>query len=78
MGEPLLKSIKAIALDAEAPKVQLGRARSVRQPIFLFPVAGQAPEVEWKTQSARKYHGRIADLAADLVNARENGTTRFS
>ena len=42
-------------------------ARSVRAPLFLFPVAGQAPEIEWKTQSARKYHGRLADLARRSV-----------
>jgi len=75
LGRAAAELDQAVALDAEAPKVQLGRARSVRTPLFLFPVAGQVPEVEWKTQSARKYHGRLANLAADLVNARENGAT---
>ena len=65
---------QSVALDAEAPKVQLGRTRAVREPLFLFPLAGPAPEVEWKTQSARKYHGRLANLAADLVNARDGNT----
>ncbi len=75
LGRAAAELDQDVALDAEAPKVQLGRKRSVRQQLFLFPVAEQAPEVEWKTQSARKYHGRIADLAADLVAARESGTT---
>jgi transcription-repair coupling factor (superfamily II helicase) len=75
LGRAAAKLDQAVALDAEAPKVQLGRVRSVRRPLFLFPVAGLAPEVEWKTQSARKYHGRLADLAADLTSAREKGTT---
>jgi transcription-repair coupling factor (superfamily II helicase) len=75
LGRAAAELDQSVALDAEVPKVQLGRARSVRAPLFLFPVAGPAPEVEWKTQSARKYHGRLADLAADLVSARENGTT---
>jgi transcription-repair coupling factor (superfamily II helicase) len=75
LGRAAAELDQAIALDAEAPKVQLGRQRTVRTPLFLFPVAGQVPEVEWKTQSARKYHGRLANLASDLVNARENGVT---
>jgi len=75
LGRAAAELDQGVALDAEAPKIQLGRKRSVRQQLFLFPVAEPAPEVEWKTQSARKYHGRIADLAADLVAAREAGTT---
>jgi transcription-repair coupling factor (superfamily II helicase) len=75
LGRAAAELDQAVALDAEEPKVQLGRARSVRTPLFLFPVAGPVPEVEWKTQSTRKYHGRLANLAADLVSARENGTT---
>ena len=75
LGRAAAELDQAVALDAESPKVQLGRARSTRTPLFLFPVVGPAPEVEWKTQSARKYHGRLADLAADLVSARENSNT---
>ena len=75
LGRAAAELDQAVALDAEAPKVQLGRVRSVRTPLFLFPVAGPAPETDWKTQSARKYHGRLANLAADLISARENGTT---
>ena len=75
LGRAAAELDQAVALDAEAPKVQLGRARSVRTPLFLFPVVGQVPEVEWKTQSALKYHGRLANLAMDLVSARENGVT---
>src|SRR6185503_12729041 len=74
LGRAAAEIDQAVALDAEAPKVQLGRTRAVREPLFLFPVAGPAPEVEWKTQSARKYHGRLANLAADLLNAREPST----
>jgi transcription-repair coupling factor (superfamily II helicase) len=75
LGRAAAELDQAIALDAEAPKVQLGRARSLRTPLFLFPVAEQAREVEWKTQSTLKYHGRLANLAKDLLVARENGTT---
>ncbi len=64
---------QGLQLDAEAPRVQLGRARSRRQPLFLFPTAGAAVEVDWKTQSVMRYHGRLADLAADVIRQRENG-----
>jgi len=74
LGRAAAEIDQSVALDAEAPKAQLGRTRAVREPLFLFPVAGLAPEVEWKTQSTRKYHGRLANLAADLVNARDGNT----
>src|SRR6185503_10730209 len=66
---------QAMALDAEAPQVQLGRARNPRAPLFLFPIAEQALEVDWKTQSALKYHGRLANLATDVNRSLESGTT---
>jgi transcription-repair coupling factor (superfamily II helicase) len=75
LGRAAAELDQGVGLDAEAPKIQLGRTRGVRQKLFLFPVEEQALEVEWKTQSARKYHGRIADLAADLEAAREARTT---
>ncbi|MCA1605272.1 MAG: hypothetical protein LC775_07335, partial [Acidobacteria bacterium] len=75
LGRAAAELDEAVALDAEAPKVQLGRRRSARTPMFLFPAAGLVPEVEWKTHSARKYHGRLATLAADLINTRDNGAT---
>jgi transcription-repair coupling factor (superfamily II helicase) len=75
LGRAAAELDQTVALDAEAPKVQLGRTRAVRAPLFLFPVAGFAPEVEWKTQTTRKYHGRLANLAADLIGAHDNGTT---
>ncbi len=74
LGRAAAEVDQAVALDAEAPKVRFGRSRPVRAPLFLFPVVGLAPEVEWKTTSTRKYHGRLADLAADLRSSRESGT----
>ena len=75
LGRAAAELDQAVALDAEAPNVQLGRKRTTRAPLFLFPVVGQVPEIEWQSQSTRKYHGRLASLAADLISARENGTT---
>jgi transcription-repair coupling factor (superfamily II helicase) len=74
LGRAAAEQDQAVALDAEAPTVRLGRSRPVRAPMFLFPVAGQAPEVEWKTQSTQKYHGRLAQLAKDVNSRIENGS----
>src|ERR1051325_4916754 len=64
-----------LALDAEAPQVQLGRTRRPRQPVFLFPVVESAIEFEWQSQSTLRYHGRIADLAAEVRRSTEEGKT---
>jgi transcription-repair coupling factor (superfamily II helicase) len=64
-----------LALEAEAPKVQLGRERGTRQPVFLFPAVETALEVEWQSQSTLRYHGRIADLAAEVISSTEEGKT---
>lgn len=75
LGRAAAEIDQGFALEAEAPKVQLGRTRNIRHPMFLFPPVEHAPEFEWKTQSAMRYHGRLADLAADVTRDRENGTT---
>jgi transcription-repair coupling factor (superfamily II helicase) len=72
-----------IALDAEAPKVSVGKGRAPRKPLFLFPHADEPfalpAEVEWKAQSAIRYHGRLPDLASDLIkrHANDQATTLF-
>jgi transcription-repair coupling factor (superfamily II helicase) len=52
--------------EAEQPAAKIGRERAAPQPLFLFPAVEDAPEVEWRSLPARRYHGRVADLAADL------------
>jgi transcription-repair coupling factor (superfamily II helicase) len=64
-----------LALEAEAPKVQIGRVRGPRQPLFLFPTAEPAFEFEWQAQSTMRYHGRIADLVISVQRAAEEGKT---
>ncbi|MDX6578413.1 MAG: hypothetical protein QOE96_4366, partial [Blastocatellia bacterium] len=80
-----------IALDAKAPKVSLGKERAQRKPLFLFPgddgrtsapskrEANGSGEVEWKAQSVIRYHGRLPDLAGDLIkrHANEQANTLF-
>jgi transcription-repair coupling factor (superfamily II helicase) len=75
LGRAAAEPDERLALEAESPKIQLGRIRTKRHPMFLFPTVEQVPEVEWKTQSVMRYHGRLADLAADIARERESGTT---
>jgi transcription-repair coupling factor (superfamily II helicase) len=60
-----------IALEAEQPSIKVGRARATSRPLFLFPAVENVPEVEWRAQSVRRYHGRLADLAEDTRRARD-------
>ncbi len=55
--------------ESEEPAVQIGRAREKNAPLFLFPAVERATEIEWRATSARRYHGRIAELAADVQRA---------
>jgi transcription-repair coupling factor (superfamily II helicase) len=85
LGRTTTKIDQEIALDAEQPKVSVGKGRAQRKPLFLFPheEAGGMPalpaEVEWKAQSVIRYHGRLPDLARDLIkrHANEQATTLF-
>ncbi len=75
LGRAAAETDQSLALEAEAPKVQLGRNRGTRRPTFLFPIAEAALEFEWKAQSTMRYHGRIAELASDVSRAKEEGKT---
>ena len=74
LGRAAAETDQALALEAEAPKVQVGRARSARVPLFLFPLQDEAREIEWKAQSVMRYHGRLNDLATNVSRMREQGT----
>ncbi len=75
LGRAAAEVDQEISLEAEAPKVQIGRGRSTRRPLFLFPIADNAAEFEWPAQSAMRYHGRIVDLVNDIQAAAEEGET---
>ena len=77
LGRVAAELDQELALDAEAPRVQLGRARGPRRPFFLFPVAESAAEFELLAQSAMRYHGRVADLAHDSKRTTEDGRAMF-
>jgi transcription-repair coupling factor (superfamily II helicase) len=74
LGRTAAKTDQEIALDAEAPKISLGKARPRRKPLFLFPDADtpspneSGAEVDWKAQSVMRYHGRVPDLARDVID----------
>jgi transcription-repair coupling factor (superfamily II helicase) len=92
LGRTAARIDQEIALDAEAPKVSVGKERAKRKPLFLFPTtgldaglvppgrtsapskraAGESAEVEWKAQSVMRYHGRLPDLAQDLIRRHAN------
>ena len=55
--------------ESESPEVRIGRAREKAAPLFLFPAVGEAAEVEWRSRAARRYHGRVAELAAEVKRA---------
>src|SRR5918911_986703 len=76
LGRAAAVTDQAIALDAEHPEISFGRARREKSaPLFLFPAVEAVPEVEWKAQSVRRYHGRINDLAQDLLRAQKGGSS---
>ena len=85
LGRTAAKIDQEIALDAEAPKISVGKERAKRKPLFLFPHEERAgsqlapQEVEWKAQSVMRYHGRLPDLAQDLKDRHANSqaTTLF-
>ncbi|PYS72272.1 MAG: transcription-repair coupling factor [Acidobacteria bacterium] len=83
LGRTAAKIDQEIALDAEQPKISVGKERAKRKPLFLFPHqdgGGQRPplndgEIVWQAQSVMRYHGRLPDLARDVIERRNSGTT---
>ncbi|HXI61974.1 MAG TPA: DEAD/DEAH box helicase, partial [Pyrinomonadaceae bacterium] len=98
LGRTATKIDQEIALDAEQPKISVGKERAKRKPLFLFPAthseprleAGLVPpgrtstaakqnegssEIAWQAQSVMRYHGRLPDLARDLIERRKSGST---
>jgi transcription-repair coupling factor (superfamily II helicase) len=70
LGRAAAATDERFAGEAEAAAaVTIGRARSTAAPMFLFPAVERAPEIEWNTRAARRYHGRIAELAGDVRRA---------
>ena len=104
LGRTTAKFDQELALDAEPPKISVGKERARKRPLFLFPhvsVPGaiatrsaessssldpvatargtDTQEIDFKAQSVMRYHGRLPDLARDVVDRRANSdaTTLF-
>jgi transcription-repair coupling factor (superfamily II helicase) len=110
LGRTAAKIDQEIALEAETPKISVGKERGKRKPLFLFPhvsepgaiatgstnkphdpVASTTPrglpargprpargsdtEIPWQAQSVMRYHGRLPDLARDIIERRKSGST---
>src|SRR4051812_8958535 len=71
LGRAAALTDERFAGEAEQPAAQIGRRREAPQPLFLFPAVEQAPEIEWRALPAKRYHGRIPELAADVRRARD-------
>jgi transcription-repair coupling factor (superfamily II helicase) len=78
LGRTAARIDQELALDAEHPKISVGKERAKRQPLFLFP-HGSDTEIDWKAQSVMRYHGRLPDLARDVIARHTNNqaTTLF-
>jgi len=72
LGRTAAKIDEELVLDAEEPEISVGKERARRRPLFLFPnkdagkMSAFPGEVEWKSQSVIRYHGRLPDLARDI------------
>src|SRR5215212_2962356 len=75
LGRAAALTDERFAGEAEQPAARIGRRREAPQPLFLFPAVEQAPEVEWRALPAKRYHGRIPELAADVRRARDTRST---
>ncbi|HEX8634712.1 MAG TPA: transcription-repair coupling factor [Pyrinomonadaceae bacterium] len=74
LGRAAAATDERFAGEADAAAaVTIGRARQTAAPLFLFPAVERAPEIEWNARASRRYHGRIAELAADARRAQTLG-----
>jgi transcription-repair coupling factor (superfamily II helicase) len=71
LGRTAAKVDQELALDAEQPKISVGKERPKKRPLFLFPgpdtTSAHQDEIDWKAKSVMRYHGRLPDLARDLI-----------
>ncbi|HEX6184211.1 MAG TPA: transcription-repair coupling factor [Pyrinomonadaceae bacterium] len=70
LGRAAAQTDERFVGESEQPAARIGRGRKTAEPLFLFPAVERAPEVEWRSLPAKRYHGRIPDLAADVRRAR--------
>ena len=101
LGRTTARLDQDLALDAEGPKISVGKERAPKRPLFLFPSvsvpgaiatgSGESSssldplatargtdthEIDWKAQSVMRYHGRMPDLARDVIDRHANSGNR--
>src|SRR5207249_2098173 len=76
LGRTAAKIDQEIALDAEQPKISVGKERAKKKPLFLFPHEESSLETDWMAQSVMRYHGRLPDLARDVIDQTANAQTK--
>ena len=59
----------------QSPRSEVQSPKFVATPLFLFPTAEKAFEVEIQSRSARSFHGVIADFAAQIKATTNEGRT---
>ena len=76
LGRAAAETDLNLALEAEAPQGPTRTQRAARASrCFCFRQSRAAVEVEWQSQSTLRYHGRIADLAAEVTRSVEEAKT---
>jgi transcription-repair coupling factor (superfamily II helicase) len=78
LGRGAATTDQALALEAQQPEISAARSRPRSAPLFLFPVVEPVPEVEWASKSVRRYHGRINELANNLLRGNREARSSSS
>lgn len=77
LGVSAAETDEQFALAADSPEVMIVKNSPPVNPLFLFSTAEKPTEFEIGSRSARRYHGKIADLVGDLKR-RDAETRSFS
>jgi len=73
LGRAAAEIDQALALDAEAPQIQVGRGRGTRYRCFSFPIAGPATN-RMACPIGDALHGRLSDLANQIKVSRDEAS----
>ncbi len=85
LGRAAAQTDDALALEVQSSKFKVQSLEKPQNfddnsplptpysPLFLFPLVGDVPEVEWSARAARRYHGRWPELAQELKAAKAEG-----
>jgi transcription-repair coupling factor (superfamily II helicase) len=66
LGKHAAETGEDLAFENESPSIQIGKNKSETKPLFLFPTAAIASEIEIGSRSTRKFHGNMREFAGDV------------